>query len=560
MRITRRKFLKSSAFAGIGTAIGNGTVLSAPTILTRPRTTPSTVEGEIVFRPTFVQRGRGPHLLGWAYASDVRGDAFHSNITAANDGVRISDTEGTEKFAIDLRWNVEGFGYIFITADNGGEFYKLPPTGKSLKLDLNVELARSRVYRNRRRLALHTRNGWSPSREVDGLLQISEAYLEDALGSGEEQMRGTLAQAALLHAMWGSEKLELEKARDEIVRRGFRRGFFLGCDARGIFEMHEDLFLERFTALFDYATITYVWKGNGVIEDFEMEEGKRQFEMRDLMFRKLRSRNIAVEGRPLFWFHKWVTPEWLKRKTFDQLLKYVEQATREIIGHYSEGMYAWEIVNELHDWANECQLNPEQTVELTKLACDVARDTAPKVHRLINNCCPFAEYVQLKEWSGQPAKYRQRTPWQFTKDLIDAGVDFTVIGQQMYFPYRDLQDIIVFLERYETFGKPLQLSEIGAPGGPTERSVKLGTVLFPTEPYIWRRHWDEELQADWLEAVYTLAYSKPYIEAANWFDFVDPYYFIDNGGLLRSSEGEKKAAYDRLARLTEYWKSLPPKP
>jgi len=559
MKITRRKFLKSSALAGIGSPLARGTIIAAPTILAGSRTQPETARGEVVFHPVFIQRGRGPHLLDWAYASDFRGDAFHSNISASRDGVKISDAEGKGRFAINVRWNVEGFGYIFISADNGGEFYELPASGRKTDLNLNLELARSRVFMNRRRLALHTRNGWKPSKEVDGLLALSEGYLEDAVRARDEQRKGVFAQTALKHAMWGAEKLELEKAQDDVARRGFRPGFFLGCDARGIFEMQEDLFLERFSELFNYATITYVWRTHRELEDFEPEEGKRQFEMRDLIFRKLRSRNITIEGRPLFWFHKWVTPEWLKRKTFDQLMMYVEKATREIVGHYPNGMYAWEIVNELHDWANECQLTPEQTIQLTRLACDVAKDTAPQVHRLVNNCCPFAEYVQLKEWSGQPAKYPQRTPWQFTKELVDAGVDFTLIGQQMYFPYRDLQDIVIYLERYAEFGKPLQLSEVGAPGGPTERSVKLGTETFPAEPYVWRRPWDEELQADWLEGVYTLAYSKPYIEAANWFDFVDPHYFISNGGILRSSEGEKKAAFDRLAMLERRWKSLPTK-
>lgn len=560
MGITRRKFLKATALAGLGTPLAGGARHSGPIILTPSRTTRPTAQGEIAFRPIYVQRGRGPHLLDWAYASDERGDAFHSNITASRDGVKISDAAGKKRFAINVRWNVEGFGYIFITADNGGDYYELPDKGQHSTLNLNVELARSRVLRNRRRVAVHTRNGWKPSREIEGLLALSEGYLEDADRAGDEMKQAERAQSALRHAMWGAEKLELEKAQDDILRRGFRPEFFFGCDARGIFEMHEDLFLERFSALFNYATITYVWKAHGVMEDFELEEGKKQFETRDFMFRKLRSRNIAVEGRPLFWFHKWVTPEWIKRKMFDQLMQYVEKTTREIVGHYGDGMYGWEIVNELHDWANECQLTPEQTVDLTRLACEVARDTAPHVHRLVNNCCPYAEYVQLGEWSGQPAKYPQRTPWQFTKDLVDGGVDFTLIGQQMYFPYRDLQDIVAYLERFEQFGKPIQLSEVGAPGGPTERSVKLGTVTFTAEPYVWRRPWDEELQADWLEGVYTLAYSKPYIEAANWFDFVDPHYFIDNGGLLRSSDGEKKAAYDRLASLERRLKNLPTKP
>jgi endo-1,4-beta-xylanase len=175
---------------------------------------------------------------------------------------------------------------------------------------------------------------------------------------------------------------------------------------------------------------------------------------------------------------------------------------------------------------------------------------------MVNNCCPYAEYVQLKQWSGQEALYRQRTPLQFTRDLVDAGVDFTIAGQQLYFPFRDLQDIVLLIERYEQFHKPLQLSEIGASSGPTPLSVKEGKVGFPKEPHVWHRPWDEELQADWIEGIYTLAYSKPYIEGAHWFDFVDPFYYIENGGLLRTVKGEKKAAFDRMAAMQQQWKNL----
>ena len=556
--ITRRKFLKTTALAGLGSAIGSATVLSAPSLLTRPRTVRVTAGGDLVFRPYYVQKGRGPHLLEWAYASDTNRDAFHSNISASGEGVKISDAEGKKNFCVDVRWNVEGFGYLFMTADNGGAFYQLPPEGKTSELNLNYELARSRIARNGARLTGHMKSGWKPSREVLSLVGTSEGYREDASKViGDEQKRGDLAQKALLHALWAGEKIELEKAEFDIRTAGTRDNFFLGCDARSIFDMHENLFMERFTEVFNYATITYVWKTDRTMGDFEAKEGKKQFEMRDIMFRKLREKNITVEGRPLFWFHKWVTPDWLKGKTYDQLLSYVEKTTREVVGHYGNGMYAWEIVNELHDWANECRLTPEQTVELTRLSCDIAKSVAPGVHRLVNNCCPFAEYVQMKEWSGGPAEYPQRTPWQFTRDLVEAGVDFDLIGQQMYFPYRDLQDIALLIERFASFGKPVQLSEIGAPGGPTEKSVLLKTVGFPKEPYAWHRPWDEELQADWLEGVYTLAYSKPWIEAANWFDFVDPYSYIDNGGLLRSSDGEKKAAFDRLHKLEAGWKALP---
>jgi len=557
--MNRRKFLKTAMTGGVGAMITTNKNLSSPLVLTKSRHRPSTEQGELIFQPHFVQKGVGPHLLDWAYASDKDWDAFHSNITSSKEGVKISDTEGIKKFGIDVRWNVEGFGYIYLTADNGGEFYQLPGNGITIILNLNFELAKSRVWRNRKRLQKLQQNGWKQSQEVHGLIAISESYYQDAVKKQADGFTcGNLSQIALLYAMWAGEKMELEKAEFEIQSHGYRSDFFIGCDARGFFQMDTDLFLDRFTAVFNYATITH-YLISGYFQDFEPQEGNKQFALRTALFNELRKLNIIVEGRPLFWFYRTTTPDWLRHKSFDQILKYVENHTRQVVGHYGDGMYAWEVVNEFHDWANEIKVTPKQAVEITKLACDVASATNPKVHRLINNCCPYAEYVQLKKWGDLDAKYHQRTPHQFMQDLIEANVDFTITGQQMYFPYRDLQDTILLIERLEQFGRPVQLTEVGVSSGPNRESVMSDRLGFPTEPYIWHRYWDEELQADWLEGLYTLACSKPWIEAVNWYDFVDPYSFIKNGGLLRSPQGEKKAAYERLVKLQAKWKALPKK-
>lgn len=551
----RRKFLQSSIIAGAGVLAAVKGINAAPQILTSSRVPVNTEKGELIFRPYFVQNGRGPHLLDWAYASDENWDAFFSNIKSSNEGVVISDAYGMEKFSIEVRWNVEGFGYIFITADNGGEFYKLPGKGERKELNLNFELAKSRVYRNRRRIKKHSSNGWMPGREVKSLLNLSEELLDDSAKSSDEFKKGKLAQQSLFYAMTAGEKLENEKAWHDIKLKGYRKEFFIGCDARGYFQMDPDVFMESFTEIFNYATITH-YLISGSYQDFEPNEGEKQFNLRTPLFKELRKRNITVEGRPLFWFYNTVTPDWLRNKSYDQLLKYVESHTKEVVSHYGDEMYAWEVMNEAHDWANELKLKPEQIVEVAKLACDVAKAINPKVHRLINNCCPFAEYVQLKKWGELDATYPQRTPVKFMKDLNDAGVDFTITGQQMYFPYRDLQDTIMLVERHEQFGRPVQLTEVGASSGPTKESINSGRLGIETEPYIWHRPWDQELQADWLEGLYTLAYSKPWIEAVNWYDFVDPYSWIKGGGLLESPKGEKKAAYDRLINLQNKFKSL----
>jgi endo-1,4-beta-xylanase len=512
--------------------------------------------GELLFRPEYVQVGRGPHLLDWAYASDTNGDAFHSNITSTREGVSISDTEGHPRFGIDVRWNIEGFGYIYCTADNAGEFYQLPASG-SKTLNLNHELARSRVTRNRKRIARHTGKGWTPSRELTGYQQLAEQLLEDATKAQSDSTRcGQLAQRSLWYAMWAGEMIELEKAKHDVLRQGRRSDFFVGCDARGYFQMDVELFLDRFPPLFDYATITHYLIA-GVFEDFEPVEGELAFDLRTALLRQLRKRNITVEGRPLWWSYKTTTPDWLRKKSYDEVRKYVEKHVRAVVSHYGDELYAWEVVNEFHDWANECQLNPDQIVEVTRLACDVARDTNPKVKRLINNCCPFAEYVQLKKWTEIDAKYPQRTPFQFVKQLAEAGVDFDLTGIQMYFPYRDLADTFLLIEKFESIGRRIQLTEVGASSGPSDDSVKSGKLPITFEPYPWHRPWDEELQADWMEGMYTFAYSRPLVEAINWYDFVDPYSWIPNGGFLRSPKGEPKAVVDRLMKLKSEWASLP---
>ena len=548
MMQSRRDFLRTAALAG------SALVAAGPTILTPRRTAPRTAAGTLVFEPVYVQRGMGPHLR-WAYASDTKWDAFRSDILAdENTRVVISDTMGQEKFGINARWNVEGFGFIFITADNGGEFYELPPDGRTESLNLNFEFAKSRVARNRRRLADHRTGGWQTSRELQAHLDLSEAYYEDAGRTADRIRQGELAQQSLYYAMWASEMMEMEKARHVIAARPTREDFFMGCDARSFYQMDPDIFMDRFTNVFDYATITYYpVTGTDGMPDFEPNKNDKRFDTRDALFNRLRNHDITVEGRPIFWPYPSVTPDWMRSLSYDEVLKYVERHTREVIGHYGDGMYAWEIVNEFHDWANEVNITPDQAVEITKLACDVAKDTAPNVHRLINNCCPYAEYVQLGMHQDRPAKYPQRTPWEFMKDLVDAGVDFTISGQQMYFPHRDLQDIILLVERFETFGRPIQLTEVGTSSGPSERSVTDGSLDIPDEPYLWRRHWDQELQADWMEGLYTLAYSNPHVEAVNWYDMMDGQAWIKNGGMVADAEGTTKAVYHRLEKLQREW-------
>jgi hypothetical protein len=553
----RRDFLLKSAAAGAGSLFGAKELFPSPTVITKKRIPLKTEKGKLLFKPYFVQKGRGPHLYNLVWATDENWDTFYSNIEIKTEGIAISDTKEKEKFGINARWNVEGFGYTNITADNGGEFYTLPKKD-SEPLNLNYEFVKSRVFRNRKRIDFLKKDGWVPSREVSMLHNLSEELLEDAGKTSDcGEVCAELAQKGLNYALWASEKMELEKAEFLIANRGNRKDFFMGCDARAFYQMYQDKFLELFPELFDYANVTFVAKGDGMMSDYQSEKGKINPETREVLINKLNARNVKCQERLLFWFHDCCIPDWLRNMKYDELLKYAEKLTTDTMNIFGSSLYAMEVLNELHDWANELQLNHEQITELARLITDTSKSVAPNVKTTINSCCLFAEYVQMHQYSsGKAAAFPQRTPWQWTKDLIDGGINIDIIELQMYYPYRDLQDSILMTERFEEFNKPIHYSEVGVAGGPSERSVKLGTVEFPDEPYLWHHPWDEETQADWLEQIYTLAYSKDYIKACNWFDLIDPYSYMQNGGLFKSEKGEPKAAYHRLQNIQEKWRKL----
>lgn len=506
----------------------------------------------LIFKPYYVQKGQGPNLGKTLYAFDSVRNSFYSDVQSTAEGLAISNTYGNKRFGITCRWNVEGYGFLKMFADNGGDYYELPSQG-NLVLNLNFELARSRYYNCLKRMRSGEVEGWKPDKEIKSLLELAEDFLKKAqalMNDGEKCAE--LAQRSLYYGLAVSERIELEIARFRISGRNPREDFFFGCDTRGYFLMEQDLFFERFFKAFNYATITHYLIGDPV--NFEEHEGKKQFSERDKLLDRLLEKGITVEGRPLFWVHVWVTPDWLRKKSYADLLKYIENHTKEVVRHYGDRIKVWEVVNELHDWANELELTPEQTVEITKLVCDVTRAENSHIRLLINNCCPFGEYVQTKKWTERPAKYPQRTPYQFLQDVERAGVDYDIIGGQMYFTRYPLADAIQVLERYEDFGKQVQIAEIGSPSrGISQEFHEKEYSDFSNLPYEWHRHWDENLQADWLENIFTFAYSRPQIEAANWYDLVDPFGFLKSGGILKSVKGEPKAAYHRLLELKERW-------
>jgi len=539
--ITRRTFIRNAA---LGAA-----ALSVPSVLSSRAAARTPANRAFVFRPF-------PHhampAMTFAYAADHMEDPFKSGVAVTRDGIIVPDDIGDRKFSINARWYAEDFGYVWLSADNGGRFYT---AADAQPRTLNVEFARSRVARNAAVRARYGAEGTRFSPEVVHLVALSEELLADALKAGDPERAARYADRALSYALRVGERIELEKARSDIEQRRRADRVFFGCESRQYSWAKSDEFIRRFVELFNFATITH-YVSDTWYPHFEPSEGTYRWGLKDDIVQALAGHDITLEGRPLFWFHPSVTPEWLKNKSFEQIKSYIDVHTRDLVKHYGDRVRQWEVVNEFHDWANMHNFTADQITEVVRRACDRTHETDPKVVRIINNCCPWAEYAARGRMARMDATRPLRSPRKFLADLQDAGVDYEVLGIQIYFPQRDLSDIVRLLERLAAFGKPIYLTEIGASSNlfaPNSSGAVAGAA---DEPYAWHRAWDEELQADWLEQVYTVYYSKPWIKAINWYDFSDFRPFITNGGLVRE-DASPKQAFHRLHELLTGWNVLP---
>ncbi len=534
--LNRRNFLKKGAIGAAGLTLLPAATSFSPFIHT---------QGDLLFRPY-------PHPLmppvENAYVSDAQGDPIYmGELPVSEAGITIEEEKRDEPFGVNAMWFVEGFGYIWLTADNGGRLYSADDFMSGRRaLNLNREFARTRVGRNHNLLERY--GGTTFSSEVKNLHALSQQLLEDAQNA-EGERAGNLANKSLEYGLWAAEKIELEKARADIARRQAQqqlRDFYFGCETRQYVWAKSVDMVDRFIEAFNFATVThYVY--DTWYPMFEPTRGEHRWGVKDDIVAWLTDHDITIEGRPLFWFHPWVTPDWIKNMSFDELKGYVAEHTAACVSHYGDKLHSWEVVNEYHDWANIHNHTPEQITEITRLAMEKTYETNPDVSRLVNNCCPFGDYVASGSTSSGEAGRPIRTPWQFMRDLVEAEVPFDVTGIQMYYPGRDLSSIVRLVERFAQFGKPIYITEIGASSGKSGGNPAL---------YDWHRPWDEDLQADWLEQLYTVLYSKPYVQALNWYDFADFRTFIPNGGLI-TVDGTPKPSYERLQKLLGEWGRLP---
>ncbi len=436
---------------------------------------------------------------------------------------------------IAMGLQVYGFGEVTLYADNQGRGY----TASDFPLNLNVELAETRLFRVRTVIKSWKRSGFLLPVRVSQRLRRAQIYLNNAKNSLDSSEQVGWCQQSLYESLWAGEEAVLGKAKWEIQHRGKRPDFHFGCNFFGFSEADKS-YRTYFTELFDFATIPLYW------QSLEPQKGQKKYEDLDKTIAWLNQHQITPKGHPLVWFAEYGLPDWLQDQSFSSMQVKIADHIREVTQYFGDRLPYYDVINEGSglSFANQPNYTVEELVELTKIASVSCHQGNPDTFRIINNCCLWARY-RTNETTNPD------TPYQYMKACLDAEVPFEAIGLQLYYPNHDLLEIDRLLERFGRLGKTIHLTELGVPSATTEDENSFMKTPFG----LWHKPWSETIQADWIEQFYTLCYSKPYIEAITWWDLSDQInHFWPHGGLL-NTEGKPKKSFYRLKDLLQQWRS-----
>jgi endo-1,4-beta-xylanase len=457
-------------------------------------------------------------------ARDQPGDPLPQRITHADGRARIDLAD--EPLQLSLRLKVPDFGEVYCWADNGGKGYTSPAN-----VEFVADAAATRLRRSREayELARHE------SAPID---RQTQKHLKEAAQPVADARSAYAALAAGLHA---GEQIALARARNRISRfTQPRKDFLFGGMISG-YDRLGPKFESAVRQRFNFATVNwYTWGPEQPVEkriDYARMEGSINWCL---------SRGITPKGFGYCYMTRGATPEWIRSWPFEKILPEYERVVAQTMRRYSGRLPYAEIINEAHDKSNLWKLSHQQIVEITRAVCRAARQGSPTVKRQINNCCMWAEYAKHSNPDGS----RRWSPYRYIADCIAAGTQFEVIGLQLYYPQIDILEIERMLDRFKKFNKPLHITEIATASvdGPDPHSMRPKT----TAPG-WHGPWSETTQSDWLEAIYTLVYSKLEVEAIGWWDLTDiPGHFWPHGGLLHA-DLTPKLAYHRLGELQKAW-------
>ncbi|GMU91041.1 MAG: hypothetical protein AMXMBFR4_00990 [Candidatus Hydrogenedentota bacterium] len=437
-----------------------------------------------------------------------------------------------------LFWETADYGKLLLRADNAGHGFDVEVAGSARVIELNIELARTAVH------DLERRQFHEQSRPL-------KRALDEAVLKGSPVARAAAADGVLADALRLRDRLELERARSAIPapRADFSFGVFEGSPYKaGAFELAR-------SAGFDLATLLLGWNWT------DAKGGDVDVGAVDATFgiTALEELGYRLKSHGSVWLQDYgILPDRARDLPHDALRDAMLAQQRALLDAFAVRFSVWEIMNEPNS-TNVVRMPQPMVFELVANSAKLVSDRKP-LTGLVNGAHEgdYGRRFFVYGPDNNPVDTHTMTYAAFLARAKDEGVLASVdaIGLQYYpgFHFNEsfggLQGpattpswLVDMLERYAKFGKPIHITEFSAPSSYAPHW---------TAGY-WRAPWDETIQADYAEAVYTIAYANPAVRSITWWDITDAKSSVVSGGLC-DADGRPKPVFNRIASLIRKWK------
>ncbi len=349
--------------------------------------------------------------------------------------------------------------------------------------------------------------------------RAKELFIQSLCDQADDPLKAyNTAQEALALALDASEELALAHSRlllDRRVVTGALPKAPIGCGVC-LSHTHENL-RAGLAGNFDYIQLPMPWRL------LSPQEGDQRFEQTDDWVNWVAQVRVPVIAGPLVSFEPSNLPDWLYiwEHDYDTARDMVYEHVERVVNRYKDRVFVWNVVSGLHV-NSHFTFNFEQLMDLTRMTTMLVKKLQPNGKVLIELRQPFGEYYSTNQRSIPPIMYADL--------IVQSGINFDafgirlLMGQSVAGQYtRDLMQASQLLDQFSIFNKPVHLT-IAAPSGPvTQMMIPASESGEPIDPVSghWRRPWSPQVQSHWLEALYQIAVSKPYIDAVAWQELAD---------------------------------------
>ena len=438
-----------------------------------------------------------------------------------------------ESAGLALLWPVEGFGKILLTTT------RLPE--RKRPYILNVELARAKLMQ-----IVLKREEWSLFEETDEFARLAHEaqslFIESLRNISDPGGASVLADEALKKAIIFSEQLACKHAEQILAIRCKNRTLSrhsLGCriDSQLI---ENEKYRKRFLEMFGFVTIPFNWG------QIETKRGEYDFSAVDRCMDLLANRRLAMCAGPLLCFSPKYIPEWMMdgKLKYEKIREIAFEFVSRTVSRYSSHIHAWRVISGMNAM-NHFEFDFGQIIEITRAACLAARSANASSRKIVEILFPWGEYYAYDKYSIPPLVYADM--------IVQNGINFDAFALQMLFGkdspgmhVRDMMQISSRLDNFASVAKPVHISGVAIPDSCCHSEYDCDSAGY------WRRHWDQPLQAEWIEEVYKIALGKPFINSVTYSDLADS----DNNempgsGLLKKNLSTKKA-FLTMAKLQKF--------